>query len=69
MTRVVHQLEKVSHSPRREVWQDEAVGLWELLHDFEVGQKHQLMASACKPLHSVHLNVQKMTSSLAKKYE
>ena len=66
MTWVIHQLEKVPHSPWAEVRQDEAVGLWKLLHNFEVGQEDQLVSCTGKPFLSVHLNIKKVASSLAK---
>ena len=66
MTRIIHQLEKVPHSLWAEVRQDKAVCLWKLLHNFEVGQEDQLVPCTRKSFLSVHLNIKKVASSLAK---
>ena len=60
----IHDTEEIPHCIWTVVRQNQAVRLWELLQNAEVGQENQLMACSCKPLAGVHTNVEEKASSL-----
>ena len=66
MTWIIDHLEEFPHGPWTEVRKDDALGLWKLLHNSEVGQKDQLMSSTGETIIGVHLYVKEVFSILPK---